>query len=245
MRRDDRIGGMELRKISLKYEARCINCGRKIPAGETAFWEAEKGVWHIECEERGPDTHAQQKRAYQISSPRNLYVFLGGITILAFILGGLVLGPAVAPNMAYFPAKTVEHSVTKTVTETLPVTITQPMAQTPVIPVTTQKWLNPSDSNVINWADASKHIGQTKTVEGTIVRTFRSSTNTIFLNFHDPYQGYFCGVIFASDLSSFPFKPEDFYRGKEVRINGLIKLYEGAPEIIVENPSQIEVAYMG
>jgi hypothetical protein len=245
MRRDDRIGGMGLRKISLKYEARCINCGRKIPAGETAFWEAEKGVWHLECEERGADTHAQQKRAYQISSPRNFYIFLGGITILAFILGGLVLGPAVAPNMAYFPAKTAEQPVTLTLTETSLITVTQSMTQIPLTSALTQKWLNPSDSSVISWTDASKYVGKTKTVEGTIVRTFRSSTNTIFLNFHDPYQGYFCGVIFASDLSSFPFKPEDFYRGKEVRITGLIKLYQGAPEIIVENPSQIEVANVG
>lgn len=239
MRRDDRIGGIELRRISRKYEGKCVKCGHSISAGETAYWEKDRGVWHTDC------AMPMQERKDQVS--RNFWAITAGSVIVAFILGGLVLGPALAPNIAYFSAKTVEHSVTLTVTETLPVTITQPMAmaQTPVIPVTSQKWLNPSDSNVINWADASKHIGQTKTVEGTIVRTFRSSTNTIFLNFHDPYQGYFCGVIFASDLSSFPFKPEDVYRGKEVRISGLIKLYQGAPEIIVENPSQIEVANMG
>jgi hypothetical protein len=228
---------MELRKIPLKYEGRCVNCGRSISAGETAYWEEDRGVWHIDC------AKPMQERRDHVS--RNLWAITTGSVIVAFILGGLVLGPALAPNIAYFPARTVEQSVTLTATETLPITITQPMAQTPVTSATTRKWLNPSDPNVINWADASKHIGQTKAVEGTIVRTFRSSTNTIFLNFHDPYQGYFCGVIFASDLGSFPFKPEDFYRGKEVRINGLIKLYQGAPEIIVENPSQIEVAYMG
>lgn len=184
-----------------------------------------------------------QERRDHVS--RNLWAIAAGSVILAFILGGLVLGPALAPNITYFPAKTVQQSVTLTLTETSLITVTQPVKEIPVTSALTQKWLNPSDSSLITWTDASKYIGKTKTVEGTIVRTFRSSTNTIFLNFRDPYQGYFCGVIFASDLSSFQFKPEDFYRGKEVRISGLIKLYQGAPEIIVENPSQIEVAGMG
>ena len=226
-----------MRKISLKYEGKCVKCGRSISAGETAYWEKDRGVWHTDC------AMPTQERKDSVS--RNLWAITAGSVIVAFILGGLVLGPALAPNMSYFPARTVEQSVTLTLTETSLIVITQPMTQTSVSSAIAQKWLNPSDPSVISWTDASKYVGKTKTVEGTIVRTFRSSTNTIFLNFHDPYQGYFCGVIFASDLSSFPFKPEDFYRGKEVRISGLIKLYQGAPEIIVENPSQIEVAYMG
>jgi hypothetical protein len=231
------MGGTELRKMSLKYEGKCVKCGRSISAGETAYWEKDKGVWHIGC---GMPT---QERKDHIS--RNLWAITAGSVIVAFILGGLVLGPALTPNIAYFPAKTVQQSATLTLTETSLIVITQPMTQTSVSSAIAQKWLNPSDPSVISWTDASKYVGKTKTVEGTIVRTFRSSTNTIFLNFHDPYQGYFCGVIFASDLSSFQFKPEDFYRGKEVRISGLIKLYQGSPEIIVENPSQIEVAGMG
>jgi micrococcal nuclease len=163
-----------------------------------------------------------------------------GIVIVAFILGGFVLGPAFTPKPIVTPPATV------TVTETMAETVTATPPSSPIVTETAKpKWLNPSDPNVINWADAGKYIGKTKTVEGTIVRTYRSSTNTVFLNLHDPYQGYFYAVIFASDLKSFPFKPEEFYRGKEVRINGLIKLYQGSPEIIVEDPSQIEVAYMG
>jgi hypothetical protein len=220
-----------LRKISLKYEGRCVRCGRAIPAGETAYWEKDRGVWHIDC------ATPMRERKDQVS--RNLWLITAGSVIVAFVLGGLVLGPALAPNIAYFPARTVERSITLTLTETSTVTVTEQ------IPPPPQKWINPSDPNVINWADAGKHIGKTKTVEGTIVRTYRSSKNTVFLNFHDPYQGYFYVAIFASDLKNFPFKPEEFYRGKEVRITGLIKLYQGSPEIIVEDPSQIEIAYVG
>lgn len=51
--------------------------------------------------------------------------------------------------------------------------------------------------------------------------------------------------IFASDLSNFEFSPSSFYMNKEVRITGTIQLYNGAPEIVVHSPSQIEVGYMG
>jgi micrococcal nuclease len=67
----------------------------------------------------------------------------------------------------------------------------------------------------------------------------------VFLDFHDPYQGYFVAVIFSSDVKNFPFPADSFYRNKEVRITGTIQLYQGAPEIIVHSPSQIEVACMG
>jgi len=169
-----------------------------------------------------------------------LWGIMAGTVIVAFILGGLVLGPAFAPKPMIVLPSTVTVQVYQTVTETIP-----PATLPTETAIAKQKWLNPSDPNVINWADAGRYIGKTKTVEGTIVRTYRSSKNTVFLNFHDPYQGYFYVVIFASDLKNFPFKPEEFYRGKEVRVTGLIKLYQGSPEIIVEDPSRIEVAYMG
>jgi len=82
-------------------------------------------------------------------------------------------------------------------------------------------------------------------VEGKIVRTYASSKGTVFLDFHDPYQGYFQVTIFSSDVKNFPFSPVSFYLNKEVRVTGTIELYQGAPEIIVHSPSQIEVAYMG
>jgi len=105
--------------------------------------------------------------------------------------------------------------------------------------------LRPSDPNVVSYIDAGKYVGLNKTVEGTIIRTYKSDKGNVFLNFRDPGKGYFSAVIFSSDLRSFPFPPEVFYSRKEVRITGIIELYEGDPEIIVHSPSQIEVAWMG
>jgi uncharacterized protein len=103
------------------------------------------------------------------------------------------------------------------------------------------KWIS-SDANVISWSQAASYAGQSRTVEGTIVYTYKSGTN-VFLDFRYPYQGYFYAYI--PSPSGFGFAPESFYKNKEVRVTGLIQMYQGAPEIIVNSPSQIEVAYMG
>ena len=95
------------------------------------------------------------------------------------------------------------------------------------------------DIPVIDWKDADKYYNQYVIVEGTIVDTFNSG-NVCFLNFDTDYQ-YFTAVIFASDFLGFPFIPEDFYLGKKVYIIGIIKEYNGSPEIIVKTPGQIRI----
>jgi DNA/RNA endonuclease YhcR with UshA esterase domain len=93
---------------------------------------------------------------------------------------------------------------------------------------------------VISWRDAAKHYGEHATVEGTIVATHNSG-KACFLNFHPNYRRYFTAVIFASAFSRFPKNPENFYSGKRVRVSGYIKEYKGSPEIILNDPKQIEV----
>ncbi|MBU7048081.1 MAG: hypothetical protein HXS54_16730 [Theionarchaea archaeon] len=60
-----------------------------------------------------------------------------------------------------------------------------------------------------------------------------------FLNFDTDYQ-YFTAVIFATDFPGFPVPPEVFYLHKKVYIIGIIKEYNGSPEIIVKTPNQIK-----
>ena len=223
----ERVG---LKKITLKYDGKCTKCGRTISAGKEAYWEKDEGVWHLECDSR------VREKGYTAS--RGLWVAVTAIVVLAFVLGGLVLGPLLVPH----PTVTLTTTVTTTTTEHFTITITATTSGATT--AAGQKWINPSDPNVINWADAGKYVGQTKTVEGTVVRAYRSA-NAIFLDFHDPYQGYFMVVIFKSDWTNFKFQPEIFYKNKEVRVTGLIKTYQGSPEIIASSPTQIEVAFMG
>ncbi len=95
---------------------------------------------------------------------------------------------------------------------------------------------------VVGSCNAGNYIGQEKIVEGKIVDTYKSKTNTVFLNFEKPYPNQcFTAVIFSSDLYKFPENPEDYFENKVVRVRGEIEEYGGKPEIILENMGQVEV----
>jgi len=106
-------------------------------------------------------------------------------------------------------------------------------------------------SEVISWEEAGSYIGQAKVVEGTVVGTYYHKAGKgapTFLDFHEPYEGYFKCVIWGSDrgkfVKEFPPNPETHFLDKCVRVSGLIEEYpegSGVPEIILNNPSQIEV----
>lgn len=97
-----------------------------------------------------------------------------------------------------------------------------------------------SDEKIIKWNEAHLYYGKDVIVEGVIVNTYNSG-RACFLNFHQDYKKYLTVVIFASDFHKFPPNPEDYYYMKRVRIRGIIKEYQGKPEIILKDPSQIEV----
>ena len=98
----------------------------------------------------------------------------------------------------------------------------------------------PTEVAVVPWQDAAQYYGQTVTVEGRVVETYNSG-KVVFLNFHQDYRAYFKAVIFADDWDKFPAPPEELFMDKLVRVTGLVKQYQGAPEIIVEEPAQIEI----
>jgi micrococcal nuclease len=97
--------------------------------------------------------------------------------------------------------------------------------------------------DVVGACQAGKYLGKELIVEGKVVDTHRDlKSNTVFLNFEKAYPNQcFTGVIFSSNLYKFIQNPEDYYLNKAVRIFGKIKDYQGRPEIILENPDQIEV----
>jgi len=92
----------------------------------------------------------------------------------------------------------------------------------------------------IDWQDADQFIGKYATVRGRIVRTHNSG-RACFLNFHPGRGQHFYAVIFNSDFDRFPSSPEDYYRNKKVEVTGVIKEYQGAPQIILNSPAQIRV----
>ncbi len=90
------------------------------------------------------------------------------------------------------------------------------------------------------------HREKVVTVEGVIVITYyaqKSGGKPTFLDFHDPYEGYFACIIWEEDRQSFieefPPNPESYFLDRKVRVEGTIEIYEGAPEIVLRDPSQI------
>lgn len=94
---------------------------------------------------------------------------------------------------------------------------------------------------IISPDTADDFMGKIETVEGKVMNT-SVSEKAIYLNFGKDYKTDFTAVIFKDDLDAFDKQAlvaNNFYRGKKLRITGLIKEYNG-PEIIVRHPSQIE-----
>ncbi len=97
----------------------------------------------------------------------------------------------------------------------------------------------PLPAPLISWQDAAAYEGQDVAVEGLVVDSYKSNS-VIFLNFSDD-RSQFKAVIFQRDWSKWPQSPDTLLQGQTVRISGPVKLYEGAPEIIVNDPAQIEI----
>ncbi len=94
----------------------------------------------------------------------------------------------------------------------------------------------------IDHTQADKYINQIRSIQGRVVGTYKSA-KCVFLNFGQDYRSDFTIVIFNNALGAFNeegIDPESFYEGKEIRVTGKIREYNG-PEIIVNSPYEIEV----
>ena len=123
------------------------------------------------------------------------------------------------------------------------VSTTPKVPETPKIPETPKVVEIPDTTtpkqDIISWQDAGKYVGKEMTVEGKIVRTYKADT-ACFLNFHLD-KGWFYVVVFPENYAKFSEPPEKLYADKKIRVKGKIIDYKGTPEIIVTEPSQIEI----
>jgi len=92
----------------------------------------------------------------------------------------------------------------------------------------------------VSWDETDEHYGRLVRVIGTVVATYRSD-KVFIMNFHQDYRRHFKAVVFSGDLDKFPPYPEDHYKRRVVRLTGLIKEYQGAAEMIITDPGQIEI----
>jgi DNA/RNA endonuclease YhcR with UshA esterase domain len=94
---------------------------------------------------------------------------------------------------------------------------------------------------VVEASAAVSHLGETVTVEGTVVAVFTSSKGNTFLNFGAAYpnQTFTGWVPRSSELSGAPLLAT--LQGKRVKLTGTIELYNGRPEIRLMHERQIEI----
>jgi len=87
-------------------------------------------------------------------------------------------------------------------------------------------------------AEAHRFEGQRKCVTGKVDKARRTDA-VVTLDMDG-----LAVVVFSKDFGFFTnegIRPEKDYRGRRIRVFGLIKSYRGSPEIIVSHPWQIEV----
>jgi hypothetical protein len=87
-------------------------------------------------------------------------------------------------------------------------------------------------------AEAIGHVGERATVIGTVVSVRTSKHGNTFLNFGADYPRQ----TFTAALLD-PHHPQAArlleLRGRRVRVHGLIRLYHGEPEIVIQEPSEV------
>jgi micrococcal nuclease len=92
----------------------------------------------------------------------------------------------------------------------------------------------------IDYTEASNHIGEYACVSGKIDHVYTSQKGTIFLNFCPDYKTCpFGAAIFGSD--AYKFSNPKQYEGQTLEITGLIKSYQGRPEIVLKDLGQIKI----
>ncbi|MDM7323693.1 MAG: phospholipase D-like domain-containing protein [Thermus sp.] len=97
----------------------------------------------------------------------------------------------------------------------------------------------PPLEGVIPWQEAPKYFGRITTVEGVIQQVEDRGT-VAFLRF-GPGESDLRLVVFPRSYALFQQPFPQSYLGKRVRAKGRIKLYAGYYEIILEEPSALEV----
>ena len=98
----------------------------------------------------------------------------------------------------------------------------------------------PAFAETIQPGDAAKNVGKSVTVEGAVNEVHHAASGkVIFVDMGGQYpKNTFAGVLFSHDTAKFP--DIDSLQGKVVDISGVIKLFRGRPEIILNDPGQIK-----
>jgi DNA/RNA endonuclease YhcR with UshA esterase domain len=88
--------------------------------------------------------------------------------------------------------------------------------------------------------EARDHVGQNVTIEGAVSDVDHAASGRMtFIDMGGHYpNNTFAAIIFKDDADKFP--DVDALNGKTIDVTGLIRLYQGRAEIILNDPAQIK-----
>ncbi len=96
------------------------------------------------------------------------------------------------------------------------------------------------ESNAISSSQVKQNVGMLRMVETQVYDTFLSE-KVLILNCKNNFKV----IIFRNNLESFPKEvlrsPESYFKYKTIRVYGVIKEYKGTYEIVLCDPSQMEI----
>lgn len=95
-------------------------------------------------------------------------------------------------------------------------------------------------NGIVDWKDAAKVYNREVTIEGKIVKIYNSG-RVMWLQFSEDWQTDMKVVIFPSDWGKWQQRPDLMYLGKTIRVTGKVVEYQGAPEIVINDPKFITI----
>ena len=105
-------------------------------------------------------------------------------------------------------------------------------------------WAAVKVNTSITAEEAKDHVQETNTVCGVVASTKYLATKSklTFLDLGLPYPNQpFAAVIPNAARSKFRGPPEEVFKGKTICVTGLIIISRDKPQIVVEDPSQIQI----
>ncbi|WP_338813351.1 DNA/RNA non-specific endonuclease [Bernardetia sp. Wsw4-3y2] len=93
-----------------------------------------------------------------------------------------------------------------------------------------------------NTNQAKYKVGNNKnvTICGTVVSTKLSGKGNIFINLDRAFPNQvFTVSIFANNVKNFPYKPEEYLKGKTICVTGKVSEFNGTPSMSIENGKSI------
>ncbi|BAM03870.1 hypothetical protein [Phycisphaera mikurensis] len=99
-----------------------------------------------------------------------------------------------------------------------------------------------AEGQVVPWEEAAGYVGGDRiVVQGTIVDTYQVNNGPCLLKFDAKDRDAFLIAAFLEGAPGLAAPPAELYRGKVVRVSGPVTPYKGNPQIVVSDPSQIEI----